>query len=109
MPGVIQPVERRAEVALQLRISLLELLAPEGRCACCGKVFAIEQLTVGHVDGCTYDRYALAAWSRAARYWAEYDAGVRLQAECGSCNSRDGATRWQGRPRYVRGADRRAA
>lgn len=32
-------------------------------------------------------------WTRIARYWREYNAGVRLRALCRSCNGKDGRNR----------------
>lgn len=107
MSGLVQP-DPRHEHALCLRVQLLEVLAPDGKCAICGVVFQLELLTIDHVDGCTWDRYAIPSWQRHLKYWTEHEAKVRLRAVCGPCGSRDGATRWQGKPRYVRG-ERRAA
>jgi hypothetical protein len=93
-------IEYRAELALQLRISLLEVLAPASSCGRCGARHDLEDLEVDHVDGCTYDKRELAAWTRAARYWQEHDRGVRLRALCRSCNASDGTRRFRGRSRY---------
>lgn len=90
----------RAEQALQMRIQLIAVLAPDGRCALCGAVHELEELEVDHVDGCTYNKRRLAAWSRAELYWREFDAGVPLRAACKPCNSSDGTRRFRGRRRY---------
>lgn len=92
--------EPRAELALQLRVSLLELIAPDGVCARCRSPFELEELEVDHAEGCTYNKRRLSAWGRAARYWTEYDSGTPLRALCKSCNSSDGQ-RFRGRRRYA--------
>lgn len=91
----------RSEYAHQLRVSLLEVLAPDGRCACCGRAFELEDLEVDHVDGRTWYGRSLNFLDRIRRQWRELDAGVRLRGLCKSCNSRDGAVRLRGRPRYA--------
>lgn len=98
-PPTRRPNAARAEYAHQLRISLIEVLAPTRCCGICRRRFALEDLEIDHPDGCTYRKRTLAAWSRAAKYWAEFDAGVPLRALCKSCNSRDGQ-KLRGRPRY---------
>jgi hypothetical protein len=69
-------------------------------CAGCGDKFAHAELTVDHVDGCTWNKTRLNRWSRVARYWREYEIGIRLRALCGSCNSSQGA-QFRGRRRYA--------
>ena len=41
----------RSEYALQLRVSLVEALSPDGRCASCGARFELEELEVDHANG----------------------------------------------------------
>lgn len=60
-----------------------------GECANCGEA-DLSLLTVDHVDGVTYDRYALRYDARVQRYVAEFANGVRLRALCMSCNGRFG-------------------
>lgn len=75
----------RSELALAYRIPLLSLLAPDRRCALCGRFHALEDLEVDHRHG---------------RQWREFLRGVELRAACKSCNSADGNRRWHGRARY---------
>ena len=94
------PVLDRGEAAFQLRVSLLELLSPFGRCDECGIRFALEELEVDHADGRTWYGRSLNFLDRIRRQWREHDAGVALRALCKSCNSADGNRRWHGRPRW---------
>jgi len=91
----------RSELQLQLRIALVELLAPDQRCAACRRAFELEELEVDHVDGRTWYGRAWNALGRIRRQWREYDAGVRMRALCKPCNSSDGTRRFRGRPRYA--------
>lgn len=93
----------RGEYARRRRIRLLEILAPDSRCAECGEQRPIDELQVDHVDGCTWNKNKLSRWSRVALYWREFAVGIPLRALCGSCNSSDGALRfrWHGRKRYA--------
>jgi hypothetical protein len=93
-------MEPRAELAHQLRISLLEVIAPTSQCSCCFTRVDIEDLEIDHIDGCTWRKRAVSAWRRAELYWEEYDRGVRLRPLCKSCNSSDG-NRLRGRARYA--------
>lgn len=90
----------RSEHALQLRIQLISLLAPDERCAMCGSCVPIEDLEIDHRDGRTWDGRRLNFLDRIRRQWREYRDGVRLQAACKPCNSADGNRRWHGRSRY---------
>lgn len=90
----------RSEYGLQLRVSLLEALAPDSRCACCGAVYQLEDLEVDHVDGRTWRGRALNFLDRIRRQWREFDRGVRLRALCRRCNASDGARR-TGKARYL--------
>lgn len=98
----------RPEYALQLRIQLLELLAPESRCAGCGEQRDLETLEIDHCDGRTWDWSSVNFLDRIRRIWREHDQGVRLRALCRRCNAAD-AVRWRGRARYVSSAARRRA
>jgi hypothetical protein len=91
----------RSEHGLQLRVSLLEVLAPDGRCAECGAAHEIEQLEVDHADGRTWYGRGLNFLDRIRRQWRELDAGVRLRALCRSCNASQGTRRFRGRARYT--------
>jgi len=65
-----------------------------GVCVDCGEDRP-ELLSVDHVDGITWDRYALRLDARVGRYIREHVEGVRLRVLCGVCNSRDGQARQQ--------------
>lgn len=41
----------RSEYGFQLRVSLVEALSPEGRCASCRARFELEELEVDHAEG----------------------------------------------------------
>jgi hypothetical protein len=90
----------RSELALAYRIPLVSLLAPDRRCALCGKFQAVEALEVDHADGRTWDGRRLNFLDRIRRQWREFVRGVALRAACKSCNSADGNRRWHGRSRY---------
>lgn len=92
----------RSEHALQLRVSLLEALAPDGRCASCRVLPGLEALEVDHVDGRTWYGRGLNFLDRIRRQWREFDRGVRLRAVCRHCNASEGTLRFRGRPRYAR-------
>lgn len=91
----------RSEWALQLRITLLEILSPDGRCAVCGRFHAIENLEVDHTDGRTWYGRRLNFLDRIRRQWREFERGVNLRAACRSCNAADGNRRFHRRPRYA--------
>lgn len=63
-----------------------------GVCTCCGETDP-SLLSVDHVDGITWDRYALRLDARIGRYIREFLEGVRLQVLCLICNSKDGRAR----------------
>jgi len=90
----------RSELAFQLRIQLLSLLAPREACAECEEPVPLEGLEIDHEDGRTWDGRRLNFLDRIRREWREYWRGVRLRALCKSCNSADGNRRWHGRARY---------
>ena len=92
----------RSEHALQLRISLLEVIAPASRCASCGAAHDVEDLEIDHPNGRTWACRALNFLDRIRRQWRELDAGVALRALCRRCNAIDGNRRFRGRPRYRR-------
>ena len=89
----------RSEYALQLRVSLVEALAPDGRCARCDQRFELEDLEVDHADGRTWYGRALNFLDRIRRQWRERDEGIQLRALCKSCNASDGSRRFRGRHR----------
>lgn len=91
----------RSEYAHQLRISLLEAIAPDARCAICGRRHELEDLEVDHADGRTWYGRALNFLDRIRRQWREYDRGVPLRAACRRCNASSGTVRFRGRPRYA--------
>lgn len=82
----------RAKYAHKRRLDLVRVLAPDGKCAGCGEIFEPESLTIQHAgeSGCSFRHAELNQHRRAAAYWREHEAGVALEAMCGSCNSRDG-------------------
>lgn len=61
-----------------------------GRCAHCQRNLSPDFLEIDHVDGCAWDKRAVNAWRRVARYWREFAEGVRLRVLCRSCNGSDG-------------------
>jgi hypothetical protein len=72
---------------------LITRLSPNGRCATCDET---EGLEVDHIDGRDWSPRDLSRSQRAEKYWDEYNAGVKMQALCRSCNGRDGALNKQG-------------
>lgn len=74
----------RAEYGLQLRVSLLEVLAPDCRCGGCGAEHQLEELEVDHPDGRTWCGRALDFLDRIRRQWRELDRGIRLRAPGGT-------------------------
>jgi hypothetical protein len=89
----------RGEYARQRRVQLCAVLSPDGNCAVCDENVGHDALTIDHVDGCTWNKTRVNAWMRAARYWREYQSGVKLRAICGSCNSSMGQ-QFRGRRRW---------
>jgi hypothetical protein len=76
--------------AFARKLALLKVLSPDRRCqmpACGRRCRAWDGLEVDHVDGRDWSPRKLNRWSRVARYWREYEAGVRLRALCRSCNA----------------------
>jgi hypothetical protein len=96
----MKPNERtreKARHAINRRVALILVLAPDLRCAKCDEQKEDpRELTVDHVDGRDWNIESLGQSRRAARYWREYKAGVRLRALCGLCNSTDGGYRRHG-------------
>ncbi len=90
----------RSELALQLRISLLEVIAPAPCCAACRRPVPHEELEIDHPDGRTWCGRRLNFLDRIRRQWREYFDGVPLRALCRICNASDGA-RFRGQRRYV--------
>jgi hypothetical protein len=90
----------RSELALQLRVSLLEVIAPDRRCANCKRFHELEDLEIDHPEGRTWCGRSLNFLDRIRKQWREHMSGVRLQAACRGCNASDGA-RFRGRRRYA--------
>lgn len=57
-----------------------------GQCSRCHRYFSHDRLEIDHVDGATWNKRRCNAWVRVARYWREFQAGVKLRALCRSCN-----------------------
>jgi len=77
----------RERVADEMLRDLLHDLAPDGRCAICGKKPRRgERLEVDHVDGATWSRRGTNSTTRIVRYANEHREGVRLRAACVTCN-----------------------
>jgi hypothetical protein len=72
--------------AAQRMQALRDALAPDGRCQLCGKKPRVQKLQIDHVDGRTWEPRKHNMHIRAARYWREYLAGVKLRALCKKCN-----------------------
>lgn len=89
----------RSELALQLRISLLEAIAPDRRCAHCGRFLAIEDAEIDHAHGRTWCGRRLNFLDRIRRQWREWIDGVELRAACRGCNASDGQ-RFRGKRLY---------
>lgn len=90
----------RSELALQLRIQLLEVIAPNRRCAHCQRFLRLEDADIDHAEGRTWACRRLNFLDRIRRQWREFRAGVELRAACKPCNSSDGQ-RLRGRRRYA--------
>ena len=56
------------------------------------QIFEHEYLTIQHAgeSGCSFKHAEFDGHRRSAAYWREHEAGVPLEAMCGSCNSSDG-------------------
>jgi hypothetical protein len=91
----------RSEYAFQLRVSLLEIVAPDERCARCGRQHQLEELELDHPEGRTWRWSQINFLDRIRRTWREFDDGVALRALCRPCNASDGALRFRGRARYA--------
>ncbi len=70
-------------------LSEMVLRSLGGCCATCGEE-NMSLLTVDHMDGVTFDRYALRYDARVARYIQELVSGVKLRCLCLVCNGRFG-------------------
>jgi hypothetical protein len=79
--------------AVKRRHDLVRVLSPELRCSICGEVHRIAQLDIDHQDGRLWRVEKVSPSARAARYWREHEAGVRLRVLCHSCGGRDGGRR----------------
>lgn len=84
---------KRIAYAVARRVALVVLLSPNGICDACKAVCAHVNMEIDHIDGITWNRYKMSPQMRAARYWREYKAGVRLRALCQPCNASDGSRR----------------
>ena len=82
----------QAKYAHKRRVDLVRVLSPDGKCAGCGETFEHESLTIQHAGegGCSFKHAELNQHRRATAYWREHEAGIALEAMCGSCNSSDG-------------------
>lgn len=89
----------RSDLAFQLRVQLLSVLAPDERCAECRAATSVELLEVDHPRGRTWCGRRLNFLDRIRRQWREHWRGVELRALCRTCNAKDGA-RLRGRRRY---------
>lgn len=90
----------RAEYGLQLRVGLLEVLAPDSKCSRCDRELELEQLEIDHRDGRDWYGRDLNFLDRIRRQWREFDRGVPLRALCRSCNASEGTIRFRGKARY---------
>ncbi len=75
---------------------LIDKLAPSGKCGHCGEVKPLE---VQHMNGRDWQPRDLSHAQRAAKYWDEYERGVKLEAWCRTCNASDGAKNKQEHPK----------
>lgn len=90
------PAERteyNVRYAVKRRHDLIRTLSPELRCAICHEVHPLEQLDLDHVDGRTWKVESMSSSTRAARYWREFRAGVRLRVLCHVCGAVEGGGR----------------
>lgn len=85
--------------ATKRREELVRLLAPDLRCAICGRVRAVAQLDIDHIDGRDWRVEDVSPSMRVARYWREHAAGVRMRVLCHTCGGRDGGGRRYAAPR----------
>lgn len=85
--------------AARRRRDLIDLLAPDGRCAECDDQVGSDGLEVDHVDGRLWLVDEVSPSVRYARYWREFDSGVPMRALCKSCNGTIGGARRYGRRR----------
>jgi hypothetical protein len=86
----------RRDLATDLRLALLRVLSPDGRCRKCKKRVGVDHLEIDHVDGRQWSNATARMCSRPQRikrYWREFLDGVRLRALCVTCNRTDGANR----------------
>lgn len=84
----------QARSAKRRRVSLVRLLSPDGCCARCRRKHPHERLVIDHPNGRLWIASRLSMSCRAARYWREYKAGVKLRALCRSCSVLDGGRRY---------------
>lgn len=94
--SLMTPQQRTAvntHYAVKRRHDLVRLLSSDLRCAVCGEVHPIERLDIDHMDGRLWLVEKVSPSVRAARYWREHKAGVRLRVLCHSCGGQDGGRR----------------
>lgn len=101
--GHMTPAQRAEEQkralarAIRRRVALIIELAPNLKCAECGRqAHDPAELTVDHIHGKAWRAGKLSSSQRVARYWREYRAGVLMRALCGPCNALDGNYRRYG-------------
>lgn len=86
-PKAKNSTERSARWAARKREELLKILSPDGKCSKCGRKPRKHPLEIDHVDGREgWEPRKLNRWSRIARYWKEFHAGIKLRALCKPCN-----------------------
>ncbi|HEY3806043.1 MAG TPA: hypothetical protein VGL61_25720 [Kofleriaceae bacterium] len=87
-------IPHRRNISAELRIALLGILAPDGKCDECSKYVGIRRLEIDHVHGRDWSARALSKLQRAKRYWSEYLTGVAIRALCRHCNAAGGGRRY---------------
>jgi hypothetical protein len=81
----------RAIDAAKRRRTLLEALAPTGRCAVCTQPFPVDLLRIQYAEGATKKPNQCGRWDRVKQYERDHAAGVELRAVCHRCTGRIGA------------------
>lgn len=82
MPNVIDT--ERSKRRKKLRAALIQQLG--GRCTNCGSTDPAT-LEFHHVDGTTWVHRTLNVYARLCRFRKEFNAGVRIELHCRSCNA----------------------
>jgi hypothetical protein len=83
----------RSHYAARRRRDLIDVLAPDGRCAECDDQVGSDQLEVDHVNGREWMIENVSASVRYARYWREFESDVPMRALCKPCNGSTGGAR----------------